>query len=65
MAQTIQYFMSLEAAAFIIAGLVHFGLLFQGFEHLKAGIAETVIGTVLAIGLIWIWIHPHRRAALV
>jgi hypothetical protein len=37
---------------------VHFGFLVNGYEHLKASIAETVIGTMLVIGLVWIWICP-------
>jgi hypothetical protein len=31
---------------------VHFGVLAHGFEHFKAGTAETVIGSVLALGFI-------------
>ena len=45
MTQIIQYFMPFEAAAFILAALVHFGMIAHGYEHLKAGIAETVIGS--------------------
>ena len=58
MTQIIQYFMPFEAAAFILAALVHFGVIAHGYEHLKAGIAETVIGSVLASGLAWVWMHP-------
>jgi hypothetical protein len=57
MTQIIQYFVSFEAAAFILAALVHFGVIAHGYEHLKAGIAETVIGSVLAIGLAWVWMR--------
>jgi hypothetical protein len=59
MTQIIQYFVSFEAAAFILAALVHFGAIAHGYEHLKAGIAETVIGSVLASGLAWVWMHPR------
>lgn len=35
--------MSIEAAAFLAAALVHAGLLIGGYEHAKARIAETVM----------------------
>lgn len=54
----IQYFMFFEAAAFILAALVHFGVIAHGYEHLKAGIADSVIASGLVIGLVWAWIHP-------
>jgi hypothetical protein len=56
--QIIRYFISFEAAAFFVTALVHFGFLVNGYEHLKASIAETVIGTMLVIGLVGIWICP-------
>src|ERR671923_1413949 len=67
MNRTIQFFVSLESAAFIGAALVHFGFFSKGYEHTKAGIAETVIGTVLALGLIILLIRPRltRFAGLV
>src|SRR5919108_5192562 len=59
--QTIGLFMFFEAGAFIAAALTHFGLLVDGFEHLKAGIAESVIAFVLLIGLALTWIAPRIR----
>ena len=55
-----------EAAAFIVAALVHFGVLVNGYQHLKAGTAETVIGVALLVGIIVSWAHPRssRQAAL-
>lgn len=41
--QTIGSYIILEAAAFIAAALAHFGLLIGGYEHLKAGTAESCI----------------------
>jgi hypothetical protein len=58
MTQTIRLFIFFEAAAFIAAALTHFGLLIDGFKHLKAGIAESVIVFVLLVGLALTWIRP-------
>ena len=64
--RTIRLFLFLEALSFFTAALVHFGIITQGFEHHKAGTAETVIGSVLAIGLIFSLLRPTsaRTAAL-
>ena len=59
MSETIQFLLAFESAAFVVAALVHFGFLANGYEHTKAGIAETVIGTVLALGLIIVLIRPR------
>ena len=40
----------LEAAAFALAALVHFGVLATGFEDQAAGTAESIIGIVLIAG---------------
>lgn len=48
--------MFFEGATFIAAALIHFGLLIEGHEHLKAGVAESVIAVVLLIGLLLTWI---------
>ena len=63
----IKLFLFFEAAAFISAALIHFGLLIDGYEHLKAGTAESVIAVVLLIGLALTWIRQGstRRAGLV
>src|SRR5260370_32475248 len=50
-AQTIRLFLLFEAAAFIAAASVHFGLIIAGYEHQTAGVAESVIAAVLIIGL--------------
>lgn len=64
--QPIRLFLFLEAAAFLAAALIHFGLLMDGYEHQKAGTAETVIGAVLLVGLVLTWIRPGwtRRVGL-
>jgi hypothetical protein len=53
MRQVIRRFMLFEAATFVVAALIHFGVLAHGFEHQKAGIAESVIATVLLAGSAW------------
>jgi hypothetical protein len=58
--------MLFEAATFVAAALIHFGVLAHGYEHRKAGIAESVIGIVLLIGFAcsWIWPRSIRRIGL-
>jgi len=58
MMQTIRQFLAMEAAVFGLAALVHAGWLIRDYEHREARIAETVIATVLAVGLIVTWIRP-------
>ena len=60
----IRLFVLIEAAAFITAASIHFGVLMGGYVHQKAGIAESVIALVLLAGLAWTWIRPPSvRAA--
>ena len=59
MAQTIRLFMFFEAAAFVAAASTHFALLISGYEHHKAGTAESLIATALLIGLALTWIRPR------
>jgi hypothetical protein len=58
MTRAIRLFVFIESAAFIAAALTHFGLLVGGYEHQKAGTAESVIGIVLLVGLALTWIRP-------
>jgi len=51
MRRVIRFFMLGEGASFIGAGLIHFGVLMRGYEHQQAGTGETVIGSILLIGL--------------
>jgi hypothetical protein len=39
-----------EAAVFAAAAAVHFGAFLEGYDHRKAGTAETVIACVLLLG---------------
>jgi hypothetical protein len=51
MRKTIRLFVLFEGIAFIVAGMIHFGVLIHGYEHLWADRAEGVIGIVRLIGL--------------
>jgi hypothetical protein len=66
MTQPIRLFLLFEAATFIGAALIHFGLLMDGYEHQEAGTAETVIGIILLVGLALTWMRPRltRRVGL-
>jgi hypothetical protein len=57
----------LEASAFALAALVHFGVLVAGFQHSEARIGETVISLILVGGLAVALARPAStaRAALV
>ena len=59
----IRAFLTLEAAAFVVAACIHRGLLIQGYEHREARIAESVIALVLFVGLLLTWIRPRTTRA--
>lgn len=64
MVRTIRLFLLCEAAAFMAAALVHFGVLMDGYQHRKAGTAESVIGVVLLVGLALTFIRPRSARQL-
>lgn len=49
----------MEAASFLLAAMIHAGVLVRGYEHYEAMLAEAVIGTVLLLGLVIIWVRPQ------
>lgn len=59
MTRAIRLFVLIEGTAFIAAAMTHFGVLIGGYEHQKAGTAESVIGIVLLVGLALTWIRPE------
>jgi len=63
----IRGFMALQAAVFLAAVSIHFGLTLQGYQHRAAGTAESVIAAVLLVGLVLTWAPPPwaRRASVV
>jgi hypothetical protein len=56
--QAVRLFLFMEAAAFLVAASLHFGVLIHGYEHQKAGTAESVIGVALLVGLMLTAIRP-------
>ena len=62
----IRLLLLIQGVSFIAAAMVHFGILAGGFEHQKAGTAETVIGLVLLGGFVLSLVRPPwtRIAAL-
>ena len=60
MRQTIRLFLLFEGASFVVAGLVHFGVLVDGYQHRPAAVAETTVGVVLLVGLGLTWLLPAR-----
>jgi len=66
MMQTVRLFLLLEGLAFLTAALTHFGVLFPGYAHRQASIAESVIVCVLLIGAAISFARPSltRRAGL-
>jgi hypothetical protein len=58
MHKPIRLFIFFEGLAFVIANLIHFGVLMNGYQHFWAGRAEGVIGAVLLIGFLLTWILP-------
>jgi len=60
MRQTIRRFLLFEGIIFVLAGLVHFGVLIEGYEHREAAIAENSIAVVLLVGFGLTWFWPAR-----
>ncbi|MGH2451887.1 MAG: hypothetical protein ACRDGE_11595 [Candidatus Limnocylindria bacterium] len=61
---TIRRFLLIEGVAFILAGLIHFGVGFTGYENSAAARPETVIGTVLLVALALSWAFPAATRGL-
>jgi hypothetical protein len=64
MTRTIRLFLLSQGAAFTAAALTHFGVLTSGYEHQKAGTAESVIAAVLLLGLALTWIRPRAARTI-
>ena len=50
--RSIRAFLLVEAAGFGVAASIHGGVLMSGFEHRQATIAESIIATVLVVGIV-------------
>ena len=66
MVNHIRLFLGLEAAVFIAAALIHFGVVLDGYNDQEAGTAESVIAIVLLAGLLTSLLRPDwtRRAGI-
>jgi hypothetical protein len=62
--RAIRIFLLVQGAAFVAAALTHFGVLTSGYEHDKAGTAESVIGIVLLAGLVLTALFPSSTRAI-
>ena len=60
--RTLRILLLIEAATFVAAASIHFGALLDGYEHHKAGTAETVIAVVLIAGFVLGFLVPARAA---
>ena len=67
MINRIRLFLGLEAAIFIAAALIHFGVVLDGYYDQGAGTAEGVIAVVLLAGLVTSLLRPAatRRAGII
>jgi hypothetical protein len=65
--QRIRVFLLVQGATFVVAALVHRGVILAGYEHEQAATAESVIGAVLLVGwaLTWVWLARTRVVGLV
>jgi ABC-type uncharacterized transport system permease subunit len=59
----IRTFLCVEAIAFGTAALVHAGTLTDGYQHREAAIAESVIASVLTLGLMASVMSPRSGRA--
>jgi hypothetical protein len=64
MTRAIRLFLFIEGVAFIAAALTHFGVLIGGYQHQKAGTAESVIGIVLLVGWALTWMRARSTRGI-
>ncbi|WP_248909937.1 hypothetical protein [Halocatena marina] len=57
--RTMRALLGVEGISFVLAAIIHAGMLVQGYAHREAMIAESVIGAVLLVGVTITWIRPH------
>lgn len=60
----VRTFLGIEAIAFVMAALIHAGVLTDGYEHHEATIAESVIAGVLTLGLLGSVMSPRSSRAI-
>lgn len=62
--RTTRALLGVEGASFLLAAMIHAGMLVQGYEHQEAMIAEGIIGTVLLVGLAMTWVRPRSMFSI-
>lgn len=62
--RTMRALLGVEGASFLLAAIIHAGMLIQGYEHQEAMIAEGVIGTVLLAGLAISLVRPRSMFSI-
>jgi hypothetical protein len=62
--QTMRALLGAESVSFLLAAVIHAGVLIQGYEHREAMIAESVLGSVLLVGLAMTWVRPRSLFAI-
>jgi hypothetical protein len=58
--RAIRGFLLAQAMTFVLAALIHFGIVLGGHEHERARIAESVIALVLLAGFALTFLSPER-----
>lgn len=58
MISRVRLLLLVEAAVFLTAASIHFGLVMSGYAHQQAATAESVIAGVLLLGLLVSWVRP-------
>ena len=63
---TLRIVLLVETLSFVLASLIHSGLIVPGYQHPQARTAEGIIAAVLLLGLVWGGLRPAslRKAAL-
>ena len=56
--RNVRRFLFLEGLVFLVAALLHADVLIDGYEHVQARIAESVLASVLLIGLVLSQLRP-------
>lgn len=62
--QTMRALLGAEGISFLLAAAVHAGVLITGYEHREAMLAESVLGTVLLVGLAVTLVRPRSLFAV-
>jgi len=60
----IRLFLLLEGASYVVASLIHSGLIVDGYQHRSASTAEGVIAVVLLVGLALTWVWPGQTRSI-